>query len=72
MSINTDIFPEDSKVARVTLIYKSDDKAECCNYTPISIISNIAKILEKLIYNQLPGGPKKSTPLLFHITEKLG
>ena len=53
LSIKTGIFPEDWKTARVTPIYKSDDKAECGNYRPISVISNVAKIFEKLIYNQL-------------------
>ena len=53
LSIKTGIFPEDWKTARVTPIYKSDGKAECGNYRPISVISNVAKIFEKLIYNQL-------------------
>jgi hypothetical protein len=53
LSINTGIFPDDWKIARSTPIYKSDDKAECGNYRPISVISNVAKIFEKLIYNQL-------------------
>jgi hypothetical protein len=53
LSINTGIFPDDWKIARATPIYKSDDKAECGNYRPISVISNVAKIFEKLIYNQL-------------------
>ena len=53
LSIKTGIFPEDWKTARVTPIYKSDDKTECGNYRPISVISNVAKIFEKLIYNQL-------------------
>jgi hypothetical protein len=30
-----------------------DDKAECKNYRPISVISNVAKIFDNLIYNQL-------------------
>jgi hypothetical protein len=54
LSINTGIFPDDWKIARATPIYISDDKAECGNYRPISVISNVAKIFEKLIYNQLP------------------
>ena len=53
LSIKSGIFPEDWKTARVTPIYKSDDKAECGNYRPISVISNVAEIFEKLIYNQL-------------------
>jgi gluconate kinase len=37
----------------VTPIYKSEDKTLCENYIPISVISNISKIFEKLICRQL-------------------
>ena len=53
LSIITGIFPDDWKNARATQIYKSDEKAESGNYRPISVISNVARIFEKLIYNQL-------------------
>ena len=53
-SINTGIFPEDLKTAIISPIYKSGSKTECCNYRPISVLSTVAKILEKLISVQLP------------------
>ena len=53
MSLNTGIFPDDWKIARVTPIYKSDNKTDCGNYRPISIISNVAQVFEKVIYSQL-------------------
>ena len=53
LSLNTGVFPNDWKIARVTPIYKSEDKTDCGNYRPISIISNVAKVFEKVIYNQL-------------------
>ena len=34
-------------------IYKSEAKNEMTNYRPISIISTVARIFEKLIYNQI-------------------
>ena len=37
----------------MTPIYKSEDKTLCENYIPISVISNITKIFEKLISRQL-------------------
>jgi hypothetical protein len=37
----------------VTPIYKSEDKTLCENYRPISVISSIAKIFEKLVCRQL-------------------
>jgi hypothetical protein len=49
-SLNTGIFPDDWKIARVTPIYKSESKTDCGNYRPISIISNIAQVFEKVIY----------------------
>ena len=52
-SINTGIFPEDLKTAIISPIYKSGSKNECCNYRPISVLSTVAKILEKLISVQL-------------------
>ena len=42
LSLNTGIFPDVWKIARVTPIFKSDDKTDCGNYRPISIISNVA------------------------------
>ena len=34
-------------------MYKKGSKLECSNYRPISLLSNIDKILERLIYNRL-------------------
>jgi hypothetical protein len=52
-SIATGIFPSDWKVARVAPIHKTGAKHDMENYRPISVISIIAKIMEKLIHNQL-------------------
>ena len=46
LSLNTGVFPNDWKIARVTPIYKSEDKTDCGNYRPISIISNVAKVFD--------------------------
>jgi hypothetical protein len=51
--LNAGIFPDDMKLAKVTPIYKSGERTNCGNYRPISIISVVAKILEKTIYNQI-------------------
>jgi hypothetical protein len=49
----TGIFPDDWKLARVSPIYKSGDKQECGNYRPMSVLSVVAKIFEKLVCGQL-------------------
>ena len=51
--LETGIFPEDLKQAKVTPVFKADDKSDCGNYRPISVIPAIAKILEKLISDKL-------------------
>ena len=34
-------------------IYKKDSQLNCSNYQPISLLSNIEKILERIMYNRL-------------------
>ena len=52
-SINTGIFPYDFKTAVISPIHKAGCKTECSNYRPISVLSSVAKIFEKLITQQL-------------------
>ena len=40
-------------LAKVIPIHKKGDKSECDNYRPISLISNISKLLEKLVHERL-------------------
>jgi hypothetical protein len=47
------IFPDDWKMAKVSPIYKSWNKQECGNYRPISVLSVVSKIFEKLVCGQL-------------------
>ena len=41
------------KIAKVVLIFKSEARLLCNNYRPISLLSNIGKIIEKLIHLRL-------------------
>ena len=47
------LFDRVSKNATVSPIYKNGDKSDCSNCRPNSVLSTIAKILEKIVYNQL-------------------
>ena len=41
-----------SKTAKVVPVFKKDSKLYYSNYPPISLLSNIEKILDKLMYNR--------------------
>ena len=50
LSFTTDIFRDSLKIAKVTPVYKKGSKLECTNYRPITLISNLYKIIEKLMH----------------------
>ena len=47
------IFPSVLKTAKVIPIHKKDSKLDCNNCRPISLLPNIEKVLEKLVYNRI-------------------
>lgn len=53
LSIENSIWPDALKSAEIIPIYKSGDRTKITNYRPISLISNIAKIFEKIVYKRL-------------------
>ena len=46
-------FPNELKHADVIPAHKKKNKCDKTNYRPVSILPNISKIYEKIIYNQL-------------------
>ena len=51
--VNTGIYPNDLKIAKVVPIFKSGDATKCTNYRPISILSLINNIFEKILFKRL-------------------
>jgi hypothetical protein len=58
LSLMHGTFPEMLKQCRVIPIFKSGSHLECDNYRPISLLSSISKILEKIVAEKL----------LYHLT----
>ena len=52
-SLVSGIFPDDWKCARVTPLFKEGEPSDLNNYRPISVISVIAKVFERIVYDQL-------------------
>ena len=49
----TGVFPSVLKTAKVVPVFKKDPKLDYSNYQTISLLSDIEKILEKLMYKRL-------------------
>ena len=52
-SLRTSIVPQKLKIAKVIPIYKKDERTDPSNYRPISLLSILDKILEKLVCKRL-------------------
>ena len=52
-SLDTVIFPDLWKLARVSPIFKAGQKSELTNYRPISVVSILSRFLEKVAHDQL-------------------
>jgi potassium voltage-gated channel Eag-related subfamily H protein 8 len=52
-SLETGIYVDDWKRARVIPIDKAEDKRKCENYRPISILPSVSKIFEREVLNQV-------------------
>ncbi|XP_057310678.1 uncharacterized protein LOC130648640 [Hydractinia symbiolongicarpus] len=66
LSFTTGIFPTNLKTAKTIPIYKKGSKLELTNYRPISLLSNIDKIYEKIIYKRVYGFLEANNALYKH------
>ena len=53
LSFSSGSFPSILKTAKVVPVFKKGSKSDCCNYRPISLLYNVGKILEKLMYKRV-------------------
>ena len=51
--LQTGVYPDCLKSAKVTPLFKSGDRLNPANYRPISILSSVNKIFERLIFSRL-------------------
>ena len=50
--IHASMFPSDFKMARVAPIFKSDGRENFNNYRPTSLLTTVARVFKRLIYEQ--------------------
>ena len=53
LSLETGTFPSKLKQSRTVPVFKSGNPESCDNYRPISLLSSLSKILEKMVANRL-------------------
>ena len=53
MSFTSGVFPSALKLAKVIPVHKKDSKLDFSSYRPISVLSNLDKILEKLMNTKI-------------------
>lgn len=55
VSVQSICFPSKLKHSKIVPIFKDSDQTEPSNYRPISLLSNINRLLERIMYNRLKG-----------------
>ena len=53
LSLTNGIVPEGMKISKIIPIHKKGDKEKVCNYRPISLLTSLSKLLEKIVYSRL-------------------
>ena len=52
-SLQTGIFPDQLKIAKICPIFKNGEKDVFASYRPISILPSFSKIFEKVLFNRM-------------------
>ena len=53
LSLLEGVFPNELKIANVLPLYKADDDMVFNNYRPVSVLSVLSKVFERIMYNRL-------------------
>ena len=53
MSIDNNCYPDDLKFAEVSKVFKKKDDLDKKNYRPVSVLTNVSKVFERIIYQQI-------------------
>ena len=53
MSIENNCYPDDLKLAEVSLVFKKKDDLDKENYRPVSVLSHVSKVFERIMYKQI-------------------
>lgn len=53
LCIDQSVYPDLFKLARITPIFKTGSKLEIKNHRPVSVLPNLAKLFESLIYSRI-------------------
>ena len=53
LSLIQGVVPEDLKSARAVPLFKKNDKTEVGNYRPVSILTILSKVFERVVYDQV-------------------
>ena len=53
MCLTTSIYPDGLKIAKVTPVFKKGKNNDISNYRPVSVLCNLGKIFDSLLYNRL-------------------
>ena len=51
--LKKDLFPGMLKIAKVVPLYKTGDRDNPANYRPLSLLTSLSKVFEKIIYGRL-------------------
>ena len=53
LSFENACFPDDLKLAEVSPIFKKNDDLDKENHRPVSVLFNMSKVFEKILYSQI-------------------